>query len=83
MTNNQLVGYHGTKLVNTFLDHDRGTGTITSPTFTITSDYINLLVGGGNHPYSANPAPGSEPTAVNLLVDGNVVRTATGQTTRP
>ncbi len=74
-----VSGYLGTKLVNTFLDHDQSTGTITSPTFTITSDYIDLLVGGGNHPYSANPAPGSEPTAVNLLVDGDVVATATGQ----
>ena len=74
-----VSGYLGTKLVNTFLDHDQSTGTITSPTFTIDSDYIDLLVGGGNHPYTANPAPGSEPTAVNLVVDGNVVATATGQ----
>ena len=74
-----VSGYLGTKLVNTFLDHDQSTGTITSPTFTITSNYIDLLVGGGNHPYNANPAPGSEPTAVNLVVGGNVVATATGQ----
>ena len=74
-----VSGYLGDKLVNTFLDHDASTGTITSPEFTIDSSYINLLVGGGNHPYTATPAPGAEPTAVNLLVGGNVVATATGQ----
>ena len=74
-----VSGYLGSKLVNTFLDHDASTGTITSPAFTINSSYIDLLVGGGNHPYTANPAPGAEPTAVNLLVDGTVVATATGQ----
>ena len=74
-----VSGYLGSKLVNTFLNHDTSTGTITSPTFTINSDYIDLLVGGGNHPYTANPTPGAEPTAVNLLVGGTVVATATGQ----
>ena len=74
-----VSGYLGDKLVNTFLDHDASTGTITSPPFTINSSYIDLLVGGGNHPYTPNPAPGAEPTAVNLLVGGNVVATATGQ----
>jgi fructan beta-fructosidase len=74
-----VSGYLGTKLVNTFLDHDSSTGTITSPTFTIDSDYMDLLIGGGNHPYTADPVAGSEPTAVNLLVGGNVVATATGQ----
>jgi fructan beta-fructosidase len=74
-----VSGYLGDKLVNTFLDHDLSTGTITSPTFTVNSDYIDLLVGGGNHPFTANPSPGSEPTAVNLVVGGNVVATATGQ----
>jgi fructan beta-fructosidase len=70
-------GYEGEQLVNTFIDHDTGTGTITSPDFEISSRYINLLIGGGAHPYpgSAN----NPPTAVNLVVDGQVVRTATGQ----
>jgi fructan beta-fructosidase len=72
-----VSGYEGRQLVNTFIDHDNGTGRITSPTFTVTTDYINFLVGGGNH-----PSPGSAsnpPTAVNLIVDGEVVRTTTGQ----
>jgi levanase len=45
-----VSGYLGSKLVNTFLNHDASTGTITSPPFTINSNYIDFLVGGGNHP---------------------------------
>ena len=71
-----VSGYQGEQLVNTFIDHDASTGTITSPTFTIDSDYVNLLVGGGNHPYTAAAA---DATAVNLVVDGQVVHTASGQ----
>ena len=71
-----VIGYQGQKLVNTFIDHDASTGTISSPTFTIGENYINLLVGGGNHPYTGT---GTDATAVNLIVDGQVVRTATGQ----
>ncbi len=71
-----VTGYQGEKLVNTFTDHDASTGVITSPVFTIGEDYINLLVGGGNHPYAGD---GDGATAVNLVVDGEVVRTATGQ----
>ena len=71
-----VSGYQGERLVNTFTDHDAATGTITSPTFTIGQDYINLLVGGGNHPYTGD---GADATSVNLVVDGQVVRTATGQ----
>jgi fructan beta-fructosidase len=72
-----VSGYEGEHLVNTFIDHDNGTGTITSPEFTIASNYINLLVGGGSHPYPGDP--GNPPTSVNLVVDGQVVHTATGQ----
>ncbi len=72
-----VSGYEGSQLVNTFIDHDNGTGHITSPEFTITKDYVNFLVGGGNHPYPGSTA--NPPTAVNLVVDGTVVRTTTGQ----
>jgi fructan beta-fructosidase len=72
-----VSGYEGQRLVNTFLDHDLSTGHITSPTFEIASDYINLLVGGGFHPYPGSAS--NPPTAVNLVVDGQVVRTATGE----
>ncbi|HET9171398.1 MAG TPA: GH32 C-terminal domain-containing protein [Actinospica sp.] len=52
---------------------DPATGTITSPAFTISSDYIDFLVAGGDHPLGQ---PG--PTAVELLVGGKVVASATG-----
>ena len=71
-----VSGYQGERLVNTFTDHDLATGTISSPSFTINQSYINLLVGGGNHPYTGS---GADATSVNLVVDGQVVRTATGQ----
>ncbi len=75
----QVTGYLGKKLVNTFLNHDLSMGTITSPTFTVSSDYIDMLVGGGDHPYTGSAyLPGAGPTAVNLLVGGKVVATATG-----
>ena len=71
----QTVGsYLGNKLVNTFFNGDLSNGTITSPSFTITEPYINLLVGGGNHPWGRE-----NPTSVNLVVDGKVVETATGK----
>jgi levanase len=74
----QLVsGYEGSQLVNTFFDHDNGTGHITSPEFTIGKDYINFLIGGGNHPWPGTAT--NRPTSVNLVVDGAVVRTATGK----
>ena len=72
-----VSGYEGSQLVNTFIDHDNGTGHISSPEFTITTDYINFLIGGGNHPYPGDTT--NRPTSVNLIVGGEVVRTSTGQ----
>ncbi|GLW55075.1 glycoside hydrolase family 32 protein [Kitasatospora phosalacinea] len=69
-----VTGYLGKGLVNSFLQGDATTGTLTSPAFTVDKPYLNFLVGGGNHP---NSQP--NPTTVNLLVDGAVVRTTTGK----
>ncbi|GGJ43493.1 glycoside hydrolase family 32 protein [Deinococcus roseus] len=65
-----VTGYRGSRLVNTFLNGDSTTGTLTSPDFVIGKPYISFLIGGGNHPGE---------TAFNLIVDGKVVRSATGQ----
>jgi fructan beta-fructosidase len=71
--------YLGNGLVNTFENGDLSTGTITSPEFTISSDYIDFLVGGGFHPYTGDSyAPGDGPTAIDLIVGGKVVDSATG-----
>ncbi|MER5800118.1 GH32 C-terminal domain-containing protein [Streptomyces mirabilis] len=70
----EVSGFLGSGLVNSYLNGDSTTGTLTSPEFTVDKDYVNFLVGGGNH-----PAGSDNPTAVELLVDGNVVRSATGQ----
>lgn len=55
---------------------DEPTGTLTSTPFIIRGDRISFLIGGGNHPWVEPDGKGS--TCVNLLIDGKVVRTATG-----
>ncbi|MEU5198281.1 GH32 C-terminal domain-containing protein [Streptomyces scabiei] len=70
----QVTGFQGSGLVNTFRNGDATTGTLTSPEFTIDKRYVNFLIGGGNH-----PAGSADPTALELLVDGQVVRSATGR----
>ncbi|ELP63017.1 GH32 C-terminal domain-containing protein [Streptomyces turgidiscabies] len=70
----QVSGFQGGGLVNTFLNGDATTGTLTSPEFTLDKRYVNFLIGGGNHPVGA-----AGPTALELLVDGQVVRSATGK----
>jgi fructan beta-fructosidase len=51
-----VSGFAGGRLVNSFLDFDSSQGTLTSPRFRITRDYINLLVGGGARAH--NPGAG-------------------------
>ena len=69
-----VAGFEGKGLIDTFVGgSDQGQGTLTSPVFTITQPYINFLIGGGNNPY-----PGPNPTAVLLLINGQVVDSATG-----
>ncbi|WP_406436913.1 GH32 C-terminal domain-containing protein [Streptomyces sp. NBC_00631] len=69
----QVSGYLGHGLVNSYLHGDASTGTLTSPAFTIDKKYLDFLIGGGYHGVSSGA-----PTAVELVVDGQVVRSATG-----
>ena len=68
----------GEQIVDTFFGNpnngDPNTGSIVSPEFTINRDFLDFEIAGGNHP---EPGPGQ--TAVNLVVDGAIVRTATGK----
>lgn len=70
----EVSGYEGRGLVNSFFGGDGSTGTLASPSFVIQRKYINFLLGGGMHPGK---------TCINLLIDGKVVRTATGPNDRP
>ncbi|MEV0170664.1 GH32 C-terminal domain-containing protein [Streptomyces sp. NPDC050803] len=70
----EVSGFRGSGLVNTYLNGDSTTGTLTSPEFTIDKKHINFLIGGGNHPSGS-----ADPTALELVVDGEVVRSATGK----
>lgn len=64
-----VSGFKGKGLVNTFLAFDEPQGTLTSPPFKITHPYLTFLIGGGKHPGK---------TGMELLIDGKAVRTATG-----
>ncbi len=75
--NRPAFGYLGDRLASTY-SHDPSyapgiqdfrTGRLISPAFTVSRNCINFLIGGGNHPGL---------TCINLIVDGQVVRSATG-----
>jgi hypothetical protein len=63
-------GFRGNGLANSFHGGDRAVGTLTSPLFPLKYRYLNFLVGGGE-------TVGK--TCVNVVVDGAVVRSATGR----
>ena len=69
-----VSGFLGHGLVNSFFRGDDATGTLTSSAFRIERAYLNFLIGGGGYPGE---------TCINLLVDGKVVRTATGPNDEP
>jgi hypothetical protein len=62
--------YLGEQLVNTFVNGDASVGSVTSPAFKITDRYINLLVGGGNHPRNPDAVEDSVPPSGDLLFAG-------------
>ena len=63
-------GFRGNGFINSYNEGDKATGTLTSPEFAISKQYLNFLVGGGEEVGA---------TCVNILVDGQVVRSATGR----
>jgi len=65
----EIAGSQGVNYVNSYQNGDDLTGTLTSPTFTIERDSINFLIGGGGF---------QDKTCMNLIINGGVVRTATG-----
>lgn len=66
---NPVEGFEGAHLVNSYVGGDESRGRLTSPKFRIEKPFVAFLIGGG--PYDGR-------TCMNLVVDGKVVRTATG-----
>jgi len=66
----KVSGFSGKRLVNSYVGGDNATGRLTSPEFVIDRRRIQFLIGGGAH---------KGRTCMNLLVNGKVVRTATGK----
>lgn len=64
-----VTGFVGSGLVNSFMDHDWAVGTLQSPTFTITDDYVNFLVSGGKHPHVPDSQLTNNPPAGRTLFD--------------
>jgi fructan beta-fructosidase len=66
--------YLGTGFVNGYHGGDDSTGSLESPPFKIERKYLNFLIGGGKFPGE---------TALELVVGGETVRSATGRFDRP
>lgn len=69
-----VEGYQGKGLVNSFAGGDDSKGSLRSPEFRIERKFIAFLIGGGKN---------EEKLALQLLIDGKVVRSATGLNDAP
>jgi fructan beta-fructosidase len=65
----EVTGFAGAGLANSFNDGDWPLGSISSPDFTVGSEYINFLVGGGQHPRVSDKLDNTPP-AGDLLFNG-------------
>lgn len=65
----QVSGYQGSRLVNSYGNSDSETGMIASPPFELNRRFLSFLIGGGRQ---------EGETGLALIVDGKMVRTATG-----
>lgn len=70
----KVSGFEGQGLVNSFNGGDRAIGMLTSPLFTIERKYLTFLIGGGGW---------AGKSCMNLVVDGETLRTATGPNLKP
>ena len=66
---NPVTGFAGERLVNSYPGSDAPTGRLMCEPFNIDRRYMTFLIGGGRD---------AQRTCMHLLVDGQVVRTATG-----
>jgi fructan beta-fructosidase len=64
-----VSGFTGAGLINSFNDGDWPLGTMKSPAFTVSQDYLNFLIGGGKHPRTSDKLDNTPPSG-DLLFDG-------------
>ena len=65
----EIENADGLTVASSEIEGDGPMGTLASPEFNITKKYLSFRIGGGNYEHS---------TCLNLLINGEVVRSATG-----
>jgi sucrose-6-phosphate hydrolase SacC (GH32 family) len=65
----EIENAHDNRVISSEIEGDEPTGTLTSPKFKIVRRYISFRISGGDYEHD---------TCLNLLIDGKVVKSATG-----